>query len=158
MQIQETREPLEDVAAELMVMFHLQDEPAPRGRLGDVDWILCGALSRLRARGKFGGERGAVALLSSEGKLKAERILVMGLGRKADLSLVTLYRLSYQVAEAVRRLRCTNVAVEPPFRAFPRDTALRLYRAFLEGFVAELRRGLPEDRLAITVIAPPAEA
>jgi len=158
MQIQETREPLEDVNADVMVMFHLQDEPSPRGRLGDLDWILCGALSRLRARGKFAGERGAVALLSSEGKLKAERILVVGLGRKADLSLVTLYRLSYQVAEAVLRLGFPRVAVEPPFRAFPRDTALRLYRAFMEGFVAELRRGLPEDHLAITVLASPPDA
>jgi hypothetical protein len=48
--------------------------------------------------------------------------------------------------------------VEPPYRAFPRDTALRLHRAFLEGFVAELRRGLPEEPLAITVIGPPTEA
>jgi len=158
MQIQETREPLEDVAADVMVMFHLQDEPSPRGRLGDVDWILCGALSRLRARGKFSGERGAIALLSPQGKLMAQRLLVMGLGRKADLSLVTLYRLSYQVAEAVLRLRCTQVAVEIPFRAFPQDTAQRLYQAFLEGFVAELRRGVPEDQLAITVLASPPEA
>jgi len=62
------------------------------------------------------------------------------------------------VAEAVLRLRCTRVAVEPPFRVFPRDTAERLHQAFLEGFVAELRRGVPEDQLAITVLASPPEA
>ncbi len=158
MQIRESREPLEDVAADVMVMFHFQDEPSPRGRLGDLDWILCGAISRLRARGKFAGERGATALLLPQGKLKAERLLVMGLGRKANLSLVTLYRLSYQVAEAVLKLRCTQVAVEIPFRAFPQDSAQRLHRAFLEGFVAELRRGIPEDQLAITILAEPPDA
>jgi hypothetical protein len=158
MRIQETREPPEDVVADLLVMFHLQDEPSPRGRLGELDWILCGALSRLRARGKFSGERGVMALLSPQGKLKAERLLVMGLGRRADLSLVTLYRLSYQVAEAVLRLRCARVALEIPLRAFPHDAAQRLQRAFLEGFVAELQRGIPEDQLAITVLASPPPA
>jgi hypothetical protein len=119
-----------------------------------VDWILCGALSRLRLRGKFAGERGAVALLSTEGKFKADRLLVVGLGHQADLSPVTLYRASYHAAEAVVRLCCTHVALEPPVRVFPREAAPRISQAFLEGFVAEWRRGTPEGPLAVTILPP----
>lgn len=158
MELQESGQPIEEVGAEVLVLFHLEDEPAPRGRLGHVDWILCGAVSRLRARGKFAGERGAIALLAPHGKLKADRILVMGLGHQADLSMVALYRLSYDAARAILNLGCTALAMEPPFRAFPREAPAQVQQAFLEAFVAELRRGRPEASFAITVLPSPSPA
>ncbi len=155
MQIVESTQPIEEVDAEVLVLFHLEDEPAPRGRLGQVDWILCGAVSRLRARGKFAGEQGAAALLTPSGKLKVGRILVVGLGRQADLSMVVLYRLSYQAAQAILNLRCTHVAMELPFRAFPREAPVHLHQALLEGFIAELRRGQPDASFAVTFLTSP---
>jgi hypothetical protein len=155
MQIRESNQSIEEIEAEVLLLFHLEDEPAPRGRLGKVDWILCGALSRLRARGKFAGERGGTALLSPNGKLKADRVVVVGLGRQADLTLVGLYRMSYQAAQTVLSLRCTNVAMEMPFRAFPREAAPRIREAFLEGFLAELRRGQPDAAFTVTLLAAP---
>lgn len=152
MQILESSQPIEEIDAEVLVLFHLEDEPAPRGRLGRVDWILCGAVSRLRARGKFAGERGATALLAPDGKLKVGRILVVGLGRQADLSMVALYRLSYQAAQAILALRCTRIAMEPPFRAFAQEAPTHLQQAFLEGFTAELRRGRPDAPFALTLL------
>jgi hypothetical protein len=155
MQIVESSQPIEEIEAEVLVLFHLEDEPAPRGRLGQVDWILCGAVSRLRARGKFAGERGTTALLAPNGKFKVSRILVVGMGRQADLSMVALYRLSYQAAQAILNLRCTHVAMEPPFRAFPREAPIHVQQTFLDGFMAELRRGQPTTSFAVTVLASP---
>lgn len=155
MQIVESSQPIEEIDAEVLVLFHLEDEPAPRGRLGQVDWILCGTVSRLRARGKFAGERGATALLVPNRKLKADRILVVGLGHQADLSMVALYRLSYQAAQAILDLHCTHVAMEPPFRAFPHEAPARIQQAFLEGFMAELRRGQPDASFAVTLLVSP---
>ena len=155
MEIRESAAAVEEVGADILVLFHPEDEPAPRGRLGRVDWLLCGALSRLRAREKFWGVWGTTALLPSEEKLKAGMILVVGLGRRDDLSLVALYRLSYQAAQAILHLRCTRVAMEPPFRAFPREAPARIRQAFLEGFLAELRRGRPDAALSVTVLSPP---
>ena len=152
MRIVECSQPVEEIDTEVLVLFHLEDEPAPRGRLGRVDWILCGSLSRLRARRKFAGERGATALLAPAGKLKAGGVLVVGLGRRADLSLAALYRLSYQAAQAILNLRCTHVAMEPPFRAFPRDAPLHVQQTFVEGFLAELRRGQPNAAFALTLL------
>lgn len=155
MQLSEAQDPLEEIDADILVLFHLEDEPAPRGRLGRVDWLLCSAVSRLRARGKFAGERGATALLSPDGKLKADRVLVFGLGRLADLSRTSLYRLSYQAALTILGLQCTRIALEPPFRGFPLESPDRIRRAFLEGFLAELGRGRPDAPFAITLLPPP---
>jgi hypothetical protein len=155
MEIRDARDPLEGIDAEVLVLFHLQDEPAPRGRLGWVDWILCSAVSRLRARGKFAGERGTTALLSPNGKFKAERVLIVGLGRRAELSMSALYRLSYQAAQAILNLHCTRIILEPPFRGFPLEPPDRIRQAFLEGFVAELGRGRPDASFAITLLPPP---
>jgi Cytosol aminopeptidase family, N-terminal domain len=154
MKIHETFDLLEEVPADILVLFHLADEPAPRGRLGRVDWILGSAVSRLRARGKFAGERGASALLSPNHKIKAERILVCGLGHQADLSMPALYRLSYQAAHTILNLRCVTIALELPFRAFPLSPPHRIRHAFLEGFQAELRRGRPDAPFAITLLPP----
>jgi len=148
----ECNQPIEEIDAEVLVLFHLEDEPAPRGRLGQVDWILCGAVSRLRAREKFAGEQGAAALLAPDGKLRVSRILVVGLGRQADLSVVALYRQSYQAAQAVLNLRCTRVAIEPPFRALPGEVPVHVQQAFLEGFVAELRRGQPDASFTVSLL------
>jgi hypothetical protein len=152
MQIVESNQPIEEIEADVLVLFHVEDEPAPRGRLGRVDWILCGAVSRLRARGKFAGQRGATALLGPNGKLKANRVLVVGLGRQADLSMVALYRLSYRAAQVILGLRCTQLAMEPPFRAFPDEAPARIQQTFLEGFLAELRRGQPDASFALTLL------
>jgi cytosol aminopeptidase family protein len=154
MEIHDTSDLLEEVPADILVLFHLADEPAPRGRLGRVDWILGSAVSRLRARGKFAGERGSSALLSPNGKIKAERILVFGLGHQTDLSMPALYRLSYQAAHTILNLRCVNIALDLPFRAFPNSPPDRIRRAFLEGFQAELKRCRPDASFAITLLPP----
>jgi len=158
MQIREASDPLEELDADVLVLFHPEDEPAPRGRLGWVDWILCGAVSRLRARGKFAGERGTNVLLSPSGKFRAKMILVIGLGRQAELSMVALYRLSYLAAHTILALGCTQVAMEPPFRAFPQELPSRIRQAFLEGFSAELDRGRPDASFTVSILSPPNSA
>jgi leucyl aminopeptidase len=155
MEIHETSERLEEIPAEVLVLFHLEDEPAPRGRLGWVDWILGSAVSRLRARGKFAGERGGTALLSPDGKLRADRILVVGLGSRRDFSLPAFYRLSYQAAQTILKLRCTRIALDIPVHAFLQQPPEYIRRAFLEGFTAELQRGRPDASFSLTLLVPP---
>ncbi len=154
METREVSEPLEDIPADALVFFSLQDEPAPRGRLGYADWILCGALSRLRARGKYLGERDSCALLYPDKKMRAERVLVIGLGSRAELNLTAFYRLSYQTAQTILNLHCTAVGLELPFRAFPQLPPDRLQRSFLEGFLAELARGRPHASFTISLLPP----
>lgn len=155
MQTREAAEPLEEVPAEVLVFFHLEDEPAPRGRLGRLDWILLSAVSRLRIRGKFAGERGATALLSPNQKLRADRVLVIGLGRCADFSKTAFYRLSYQAAQILLDLGCARIALDLPYRLFPQEPPEKIRRDFLEGFTAELQRARPDVDFSVTTLLPP---
>jgi len=145
---------LEDIRTEVLVLFHVEDEPAPRGRLGRLDWILLSPLSRLRTRGKFTGERGTSTLLAPGRKLKAERVLVMGVGRRADFSTTALYRLSYQTARTVLDLQCHQIALDLPFRLLPHEPTERVRQAFLECFTAELKRGRPDADFSVLTLAP----
>jgi len=148
----ETAAAVETVPADLLVLFHVADEPAPRGRLGRVDWLLCGAVSRLRARGRFRGERGRRVLLVGGGQLRAGLVMVVGLGPRGDGGIPALYRLSYEVAEAILELRCGSIALDLPCRAFPHEPPDRVRRAFLEGFLAELQRGRPSPPVEVTLL------
>jgi hypothetical protein len=154
MAVRDADERLEEIRTDVLVFFHPEDEPAPRGRLGRLDWILLGALSRLRARGKFTGERGTSALLSPNQKVKAERVLVMGLGRRADFSITAFYRLSYETARTVLDLHCSRISLDLPFRLFPHESPEKLRHAFLEGFAAELKRGRPDAEFSVSTLAP----
>ena len=154
MVVLESTEPVEQIRAEVLTLFHTEDEPVPRGRLGWVDWILLSAVARLRARGKFSGQRGATALFTPEHKLKAERVLVVGLGSCTDLSMTALYRLSYQSAQAILAMGCTSIALELPYRAFPNESPQRVRQAFLEGFTAELQRGRPTAEFTLLLLPP----
>jgi hypothetical protein len=147
-------ERLEEIRTDVLVLFHPEDEPAPRGRLGRLDWILLGPLSRLGARGKFTGARGTSALLSPNQKVKAERILVMGVGRRADLSMTAFYRLSYDAAHTVLSLGCSRISLDLPYRLLPQESPEKLRHAFLEGFVAELKRGRPDGDFSVFTLPP----
>jgi hypothetical protein len=154
MDARDAGERLEEIRTDVLVLFHPEDEPAPRGRLGRLDWILLGALSRLGARGKFTGARGSSALLSPNQKVKAERILVMGVGRRADLSMTAFYRLSYDTAHTVLNLGCSRISLDLPCRLLPQESSEKLRHAFLEGFVAELKRGRPDGDFAVSALPP----
>ncbi|RPI10271.1 MAG: hypothetical protein EHM71_03965 [Zetaproteobacteria bacterium] len=142
----------EAIRAEVLVLFHAEDEPAPRGRLGRLDWILLSPLARLRARGKFTGAKGTSALLVPDRKVKAQRILVIGVGRRAECSRTALYRLSYDAARAVLGLGCRHIALDLPVRLFSYEPPDAIRRAFFEGFAAEMRRGRPGVDFDVSIL------
>lgn len=51
-----------------------------------VDWRLNGRLSKILIKHRFEGDRGEVLLLPSEGRMKSDDIMVLGLGERAQFS------------------------------------------------------------------------
>jgi hypothetical protein len=68
--------------------------------------------------------------------------------------MTALYRLSYQAAETVLRLRQPRIALDLPLRGFPTEPPVRIRQAFLEGFLAELQRGWPEASFTVSLLPP----
>ena len=109
----ETRS-LERIDADLAVAGFFFDERPLRGPAGRADWRLCGAISDLVASGKLRGKLGEAVLVPSFGRLGADRVLLLGLGRRSSFRAG---RAREAGAEAMGRglgLRAARVAIAPP--------------------------------------------
>jgi len=87
-------EPLDRAKVDLAVAGFFADEFPLHGDCGRIDWRLCGLVSDQILCGRMRGERDEALLVPSSGSLRAQRVLILGLGSR------TAYRLQ-QLAESV---------------------------------------------------------
>lgn len=81
----------------------------PGGATKAVDQALGGLISQAISRGEFRGKTGTSLLLYTHGKLKAERVLVAGLGKEEDFGLETVRSVSGEAARVLQRHCCRRV-------------------------------------------------
>ena len=105
---------LERVPGDILVLFHFEDQLLPKGPLARVDWILNGLVSRLLYLHKFQGLRSESLLLSTSNKFAAEKVLVLGLGKRADLAWETLRAAYSSAISASARLKAKEIALTVP--------------------------------------------
>ena len=113
-------------------MGFFEDMRPLKGIAGELDWLLCGALSNLLLSGKLRGVLGDVALLTSRGKVPAPKIFMIGLGPMRKLSSETLQYAARTAVTTALSAGIVNLVLE----YFP-STAI----PYNEGIVA-LRRGM----------------
>lgn len=77
----------------------------PEGATGAMDRALDGAIRTLISSGDFTGEAGSSALLYTNGKLPAPRVLVVGLGKRERFDLHSARRAAAIAARAVAKLK-----------------------------------------------------
>jgi len=95
----------------LVVGFHEDVRPL-KGIAGQLDWLLCGALSSLVIENKLSGALGDVALLTARGKVPAQKIFMVGLGRRADYSLAVLRQSARNSAVSILGAGVSRAAIE----------------------------------------------
>lgn len=78
----------------------------PVGDTAGIDKALGGIISRLIASGEIKGKPGEVSVIHSLGKIAADRMAIMGLGKKKEL---TLDRIREAFAKSCRRLKIQRV-------------------------------------------------
>lgn len=125
------------------------DERPLGGDAGWVDWRLCGEISRRLAEGEVLGSPGQALLFPARPPIRAERVLVLGLGPARELAGRPLLRGFRELASRLLRLRCACALI-----ALPRSIDLELdgdlcLRGCLEalaaaGDLARLRLVLPD--------------
>ena len=71
---------LDEEPTEAFVLPFFEDERPLRGALGLVDWRLCGTISQGLLRGEYSGARGERVLIPGEPRLRADKLLLIGLG------------------------------------------------------------------------------
>ena len=78
---------IKKLATEALIVGFYEDVRPLKGVAGELDWLLCGALSSLVLTKKLRGSFGDVALVTSQGKVPAQKIFLVGLGPRAGLTL-----------------------------------------------------------------------
>jgi len=105
--------PLERVDADVAVAGLFEDDRPLRGGAARADWRLCGLLSRLIIDERISGAPGEAVLVPSESRLRAPRVLVLGLGPRGKRSLAQVQDLVRDAADRVIALGLTKMALGP---------------------------------------------
>jgi leucyl aminopeptidase len=90
-----------------IIVSHHDGIKSPEGDAAAADKALDGAIAGLIKQGDIKGKLNEVTLIHSLGKLPAGRVIVLGLGKKADL---TLNKIRNAIAEVCRYLRNKHVS------------------------------------------------
>ena len=95
------------IEADAILLNHFEDMKSPDGETAAVDRALGGAVSQLIKQGEIKGKLNEITMLHSFGKLPAARVVVVGLGKKSDLSV---NKVRGAVAETCRWLRAREIS------------------------------------------------
>ena len=106
--------PIEKAAAELAVVTFFESDRPLRGEAGRVDWRLCGMLSSLLERGVLRGVGGEAVLIPSFGRLRAPRVLVLGLGSATGFGALEVKSLARAAVQRCAGLRVRSIALALP--------------------------------------------
>ncbi len=148
--------PFERAAADLAIATFYESDRPLRGEAGRADWRLCGLLSRLVAGPSLQGRLGEAALVHTGGRLRAPRLLLLGLGAPGGFSALDAKAAA---SEAVRRalaLRVGSVALPLPGHWAGNLAITPAAAAVLRGVASALAD--PGASLRVRLVVPPGSA
>jgi leucyl aminopeptidase len=106
MEIKTTAGDITKIKTGAIIVNHFEDAKKPEGDAAAADAVLDGLITRLIKQGDIKGKLNEITLLHCAGKAAADRVIVVGLGKKADL---TTDRVRGATGEVCRYLRQKSV-------------------------------------------------
>jgi len=148
-------ESLARVGAEVAVAGFFRDQRPLRGGAGLADWRLCGFVSRLLLAERATGELGEAVLATTHGRLRADRLLLVGLGLRQRFNAEAHRTAVERVLQRLLDLGASSAAVDLP--APSADTHPEaLAESFVDGACAVL--DARPARFLLRVVAAPGAA
>ena len=123
---------LDQLDVELLVLPFFSDERPLAGAAGLIDWRLCGALSRKLMAGYLEGQFGEKGMLAAPDKLRAEGLLLVGLGPSHELRRDRLEQACVLISDALREAKVATAALVLPGRGLDLVPALDAMQLWLE--------------------------
>jgi hypothetical protein len=122
---------LDALQAELIVLPFFSDERPLAGAAGLIDWRLCGALSRKLMAGYLDGHFGEKGIVATPPKLKAEGLLLVGLGPSAAFDRQVAEKACALIADALAQAKVSTAALALPGRSLDLLPALEAMQLWL---------------------------
>ena len=143
---------IKKLETEALIVGFYEDVRPLKGLAGELDWLLCGALSSLMISNKISGALGDVALLTSQGKVPAQKIFMVGLGRRGALSPASLRSAARTALTSALGAGVSRAAIE-----YFHSSDIP-YEAGVSALRDGLSDGARERHADISVLAPDASA
>src|SRR5690554_629686 len=110
-----TDAPAAEAAVALLVVPWFEGDGQPAGAAAEVDARMAGAIRAVLGRGDFRGRKDEVAVLyPREGELRAERVLLVGLGPRQQFSAERLRRAVGSAVRQAQRLGAPGLGLVVP--------------------------------------------
>ncbi len=109
---------LDLLGTEVVLAAVATDEQPPHGLAGLLDWRLAGRISALLERGFITGQVGEVVLVPGKPKLPFDKVLLFGVGPRADFSEPVYRVVVEKMLSTLEGLRVRSAVVELPGRHF----------------------------------------
>jgi len=126
---------IEAEPAEVLVLTHYEGDSSLQEGAAVVDKALRGALRDLLKSGEFQGKSQQTVLFHTQGKVRAKRVLLVGLGKKQHARLDTVRQAMGIAAKRVRQAGVRTFATPLHGLTLPRTSRVDLAQAMVEGAI-----------------------
>lgn len=137
--------------SEALVVVCYEDVRPLKGLAGEIDWVLCGALSRLIEANRFRGSLGDVALIAPRGKIPVDKLFMLGMGPWKERTTESIRAFAKAAASSLLDAGISNSALE--YTAPGSDGELDYLQALKAG-LDDGSRGRPLTVTLLTQDAP----
>ena len=135
MQVTAQVEQADTASAEVLVLTHCEGEALAKQGAAPLDRALGGALSKLVQSKEFEGKANEVLLYHTQDKVPAKRLVLVGLGKKNEVTLETIRQAMGSAAKRVRQAKVGSFAVVLPTVKPGRMSWVEVAQAMVEGAI-----------------------
>ena len=110
------------------------DEKPPRGICGFIDWRLNGFISRAIKEKRIQGELEEKIIIPFPARIGSEMLLLIGLGKVAELNYDKIYNAAYNIAQTVEKIGLDSFAFDLHGDGRSRLVTSNIMEAMITGF------------------------
>jgi len=118
---------------DVLVTGFFKDERPLKGSSGWIDWRLNGMVSRFLIEKKVIGDWKETTLIPTQGRIRPQMILLLGLGEVKEYSYLRLRELSPHLLETLKKLGILNVCFSLPYEESTHVDCGKLAEVLIEG-------------------------
>ena len=122
-------------SAEVLVLTHCEGEGLNKQDGAPIDKLLGGALRDLLQSKEFEGKASEILLYHTHGKVPAKRLLLVGLGKKKDLTLDAVRQAMGHAVKRVRQTKAGSFTVTVPAVTPKGHSPVEVAQAMTEGAI-----------------------
>ena len=125
----------ETTSTEVLVLTHCDGEALAKQNAALLDQALGGSLSKLVQSKEFEGKANEVLLYHTHGTVPAKRLVLVGLGKKSEVTIETIRQAMGSAAKRVRQAKAESYSVMLPAVTPDGMSSLEVAQAMVEGAI-----------------------